>query len=347
MFGKSSKPEDTPQAAAPTGPKAEDLAISNIADGTPEASEAKALVLTGQLTQAEYLLEQLLEKNPANCDAWHALGHAQRLQNRLEEAGESYGQAIDVAYRYHSIIHFEHSASCLQRALLLFSMGEAERAQADITQAIFQDHSNQTALKIQAEGWTRGMELPDYNSNLMTALGCAQEISRKPVQFDALLPYQQAHDKAIYYWRHDQLEHSIGIMSEMLQQNKDYGMAWHHRALMFLEMNDPRQALGDLEKAIEAGEKWHKSYHRDAALHHYHRGQLKLQMNDGDMAMIDINKAIEIDKTLAEAHIALGHYHYKNGQFPTAIADVEKALATDPKPEWQALREQWITQMGG
>ena len=348
MFGKNSPTEEsTPIIEATAAPKAEDLAISNIADGTPEASEAKALVLTGQLTQAEYLLEQLLEKNPANCDAWHAIGHAQRLQNRLEEAGESYGQAIDVAYRYHSIIHFEHSASCLQRALLLFAMGEDERAKADITQAVFQDHNNQAALKVQAEGWTRGMELPDYNSNLMTAVACEQEIRRKPVNYDDLLPYQQAHDKAIYYWRHDQMEHAIGVMSAMLEQNKDYGMAWHHRALMFLEMGDTRQALGDLEKAIEAGEKWHKNYHHDAALHHYHRGQLKQQMGDADMAMIDINKAIEIDKNLAEANVALAHIHFKNGQLPTAIADIEKAIAADAKPEWQALREQWIAQMSG
>lgn len=347
MFGKSSKPEEAQAEEAPAAPKAEDLAISNIADGTPEASEAKALVLTGQLSQAEYLLEQLLEKNPANCDAWHAIGHAQRLQNRLQEASESYSQAIEVAYRYHSIIHFEHSAACLQRALLLYAMGEEERAKADIEQAIFQDHNNQAALKIQAEGWSRGMELPDYKSNLMTAVACEQEIRRKPVNYDNLLPYQQTHDKAIYYWRHEQLEHAIGVMSEMLQQNKSYAMAWHHRALMFLEMGDTRQALADLERSVAAGEEWHKNYHHDAALHHYHRGQLKQQMSDHDMAMMDINKAIDIDKNLAEAHVALAKIHFNNGQMTTAIADIEKAIAINPKPVWTALREEWLGQMGG
>lgn len=350
MFGKSAKPEaENSENAAPaaTDLKAEDLAISNIADGTPEASEAKALVLTGQLTQAEYLLEQLLEKNPANCDAWHAKGHAQRLQNKLEEAKESYSNAIDVAYRYHSIIHFEHSAACLQRALLLYAMGEDEKAQADVTQAIFQDHGNQAALYLQQHGWKRDMQLPEYSSNLMSCVACEQEIRRAPVKFDDLLPYQQAHDKAIYYWRHNQHEHAIGVMSEMLQQNKDFAMAWHHRALMFLEMGDTRQALGDLEKSIEAGEKWHKNYHHDAALHHYHRGQLQQQMGDGDMAMMDITKAIEIDKNMAEAHVYLAHIHYNNGQIPTAIADIDKALTVKDKPEWQELRAQWTAAMGG
>ncbi len=348
MFGKDkSVKEEAPVEEAPQPPTAEELAISNIADGTPEASEAKALVLTGQLTQAEYLLEQLLEKNPANCDAWHAIGHAQRLQGKLPEAMESYSQAIEVAYRYHSIIHFEHSAACLQRASLLFSMGEEEKAKADIEQAIFQDHSNQPALTLQQNGWQRGMELPEYENNLMTAVACETEIRRKPCSFDELLPYQQAHDKAIYYWRHGHNEHAIGLMSEMLKQNKDYPMAWHHRALMFLELQDPRQAQADLEKAIEAGEKWHKNYHHDAALHHFHRGQLQQQMGDHDMATMDFNKAIDIDKTLALAHIALAHIHHGNGQFPDAINDLNNALAVDPRPEWQELLTQWTQAMAG
>ncbi|MDG1286055.1 MAG: tetratricopeptide repeat protein [Rickettsiales bacterium] len=347
MFGKDKLVEETPQAVEPEVSTAEDLSLSNIADGTPEASEAKALVLTGQFTQAEYLLEQLLEKNPANCDAWHALGHARRLQNKLPEALEAYSHAIEVAYRYHSIIHFEHSAACLQRALLLFAMGEAEKAKADIEMAIFQDHNNQPALTLQQNGWQRGMELAEYESNLMTAVACETEIRRKPCDLEELLPYQQAHDTAIYYWRHGHNEHAIGLMSEMLKQNKDYSMAWHHRALMFLELQDTRQAQADLEKSIEAGQNWHKSYHHDAALHHFHRGQLQQQMGDHDMAMMDFNKAIDIDKGLALAHVALAHIHRSNGQIPDAITDLNNALAVDPRPEWQELLTRWTQAMVG
>lgn len=326
---------------------AKQLAISNIADGTPEASEAKALVVTGQLTQAEYLLDTLLGKNPANCDAWHALGHARRLQNKLPEALDAYSKAIDVAYRYHSIIHFEHSAACLRRALLRFEMGEDDKAMADIEMAVFQDHNNQPALMIQKQGWQRGMKLPDYDSNLMTAVGCEQEIRRRPVQLEELLPYQQAHDKSIYYWRHGQTEHAIGIMNEMLKQNTDYAMGWHHRALMFLDVNDARQALADLEKSVTAGEKWHRNYHHDAALHHYHRGLLQQQMGDLDMAMMDYRKALDIDKNLAQAHVALAYLYHHNEQLPTAVASLEQALALDPRPEWQELRQQWTKRMTG
>lgn len=323
------------------------LTISNIADGSPEASEAKALVLTGQISQAEYLLETLLEKNPNNCDVWHAIGHARRLQNKLPEALEAYSNAIEVAYRYHSIIHFEHSAACLQRALLLFAMGEDSKAKADIDQAIFQDHNNKPALLIKEQGWRRGMEVPDYTSNLMTAVACESEIRRKPHRFEDLLPYQQAHDKAIYYWRHGHLEHAIGLLSEMLKQNTDYAMAWHHRALMFLELDDARQALADLDQSVTAGEKWHKEYHHDAALHHFHRGQLQQQTGDADMAMMDFNKALDIDKNLAEAHAALAYVHFNNGQMPTAISDIEQALAIEPRPEWQELHQEWAQQMAG
>jgi tetratricopeptide (TPR) repeat protein len=345
LFGQhSKKPELTFELSKP---KAEELEISNIADATPEASEAKALVLTGQITQAEYLLETILEKNPANCDVWHAIGHARRLQDKHEAAIEAYSHAIDVAYRYHSIIHFEHSASCLQRALILFSMGEEEKAKADVEQAIFQDHSNQPALMLQQQGWQRGMEFPEYESNLMTALACEQEIRRAPYSFDQLLPYQQAHDKAIYYWRHGDAEHAIGIMSEMLQQNPDYAMAWHHRALMFLELGDTRQAHADLDKAIEAGERWHMNYHHGAAMHHLHRGQMHHHLNDSDMAMMDYSKAVDIDKNLAEGHFALGIVHLQREQYPTALSDLDKAISLDPRPQWQEMRNQWAGVMGG
>ena len=327
--------------------QAKQLVISNIADGTPEASEAKALVLTGQFTQAEYLLETLIEKNPSNCDVWHAIGHARRLQSKMAEAMEAYSNAIDVAYRYHSIIHFEHSAACLQRALLLFSMGEEEKAKADVTMAIFQDHGNEPALMLQQNGWQRGIELPEYTSNRITAVACEEEIRRKAHHFEALLPYQQAHDKAIYYWRHGHNEHAIGLMSEMLKQNTDYAMAWHHRALMFLELGDTRQALADLDKAIQAGEKWHANYHRDASMHHFHRGQLQMEQGDIDMAMMDFTKAIDIDKNNAGAHVELGKIHFTNGQLPTAVADIDHALALDPREEWQTLRAEWTAGMGG
>lgn len=348
MFGKNSKTKEVEaQSIAIEMPKAGELTISNIADGSPEASEAKALVLTGQHTQAEFLLEEVLKKNPSNCDVWHAVGHTRRLQNKIPEAIEAYSNAIEVAYRYHSIIHFEHSAARLQRALLQFAMGEDAKANDDITQAIFQDHNNQPALTIQQNGWQRGMELPEYESNLMTALACEQEIRRCEHKFDDLLPYQQAHDKAIYYWRHGNLEHAIGIMSEMLQQNTDYAMAWHHRGLMFLDIGDARQALGDMDKAVEAGKKWHQNYHHDAALHHFHRGQLYQQTGDLDMAMIDYNKAIDIDKNIADAHVALASLRFNQGQMPAAIESLNTALAIDPRPEWQELHTKWAQSMGG
>lgn len=360
MFGKTqNKAKQSASAQQPTlqsaamdiqqipGFIATEPEISTIADATPEGSEAKALVVTGELTQAEYLLSTILEKNPANCDVWHALGHCLKMQDKQDKALEAYSNAIEIAYRYHSIIHFEHSATCLRRALLLFAMGQEDKAKTDVEQAIFQDHNNQAALILRDQGWQRGMELPDYTSNLMTALACEQEVRRDAsISFDDLLPYQQDHDKAIYYWRHGNNEHAIGLLSDMLKQRGDYAMGWHHRALMFLEMGDTRQASADLDQAVEAGEKWHKSYHHDASLHHFHRGQLQHLMGLDEMAMMDYTKSIDIDKSLAEGHLGLAIIHYQKGQLPTAISDLEHAVNLKPVKEWEELYHQWATQLG-
>lgn len=324
------------------------LAISDIAEPMAQVSEAKALLVTEQYTQAEYLLEVATQENPDHCDAWHALGHARRLQGKLDGAMEAYSKAIDIAYRYHSVIHYECSAQYLRRALLRFETGEQDKAMQDIEQAVFQDHGNQAALAIQQQGWRRGMELPEYNHNLMTEIGWEQEIRRMDgYEFADLLPFQQAHDKAIYYWRHGQHEHAIGVMSEMLKQRKDYPMAWHHRALMFLDLGDTRQAISDLDHALDAAKIWHDHYHRDAALHHYHRGQIYHQQGQTEMAMMDYSKAHDINKNFPEVMAAQAFIRADMGQIPTAIAEIEQAIALMPNPEWEVKRDEWSKQVYG
>jgi len=348
LFGRKSKSKSKQQEARhPAALEAAELAISNIAEETSEITKAKAMVSEDLLTQAEFLLETLLKKHPNNCDLWHAIGHVQRLLNRFDEAKESYSQAIDIAYRYHSIIHFEHSACCLQRALLLFAMGQAEKAKRDIEQAIFQDHNNHVALYVQQNGWQAGEELPRYESNLMTEIACEQELQRRRLDLDDLLPHQKAHDKAIYFRRQHQLERALSILNETLEQHPHYGLAWHHRALLLLEMGEAEPAFHAIEQAIIAGEKRHQHYHHNAALHHYHRGQLHHQMSEPEMAIIDLKKAIDINKNMAEAHVALAQLHYETGQYPTAITDIEKALAITPNPKWETLKQQWLRKIKG
>lgn len=318
------------------------LAISNIAETVQELAEAKAMVVINQAAQAGYMLEQGVQKFPAHCDLWHALGHSYRVQGRTEEALNAYGQAIDIAYRYHAPIHFECSAQFLLRAKLHFPMGEEQKAKADIESAIFQDHDNRPALQMKRDGWKRDMQLAEYDRHLMTECEWYFETTRNRREMNDLLPHQWQHDRAIFFMRQGDFHQAGAILSDLLKQRPAYPMAWHHRALIFLELNEPRQAFSDVNRAIAEAEKWHETYHHDAALHHYHRGQLYAEMGEMEMAVMDFSKAIDLDKHFAEVYAARGWVRGSQEQYPMAVADMDKALELQPDhPEWRAKRDQW------
>ncbi len=318
------------------------LAISAIADTVQELAEAKAMLVTGQTTQASFMLEQGAKKYPQHCDLWHALGHSYRAQKRNDDAIESYGHAIEIAYRYHAPIHYECSAHFLQRALLYFPMGEQQKAQADLESAIFQDHENHAAVQLKQNGWKREDIAPEYDRNLMTETEWYYEATRTMRDIHSMLPHQQQHDRAVFFMRQEDWHQAGAILSDLVKQRPAYPLAWHHRSKVFLALNEARQAFSDINRAVEEAAKWHESYHRDAAYHHYHRGQLYAEKGETDLAVMDFSKAIDLDKHFAEVYAARAWVRGLLEQFPTAIADMEHALELAPEhPEWLAKRNQW------
>ncbi len=321
--------------------------ISSIAEQVSELAEAKAMLVTGKIAQAAYQLEQGVEKLPNHCDLWHALGHTYRDQGNDEAAISAYSKAIELAYRYHALIHYECSAQFLQRALMHLAMGEQDKAQADLDDAIFQDHDNAAALFLKQNSWHKDIQIPKYTSNLMTETHWHNETGRVRSELHELQAHQQEHDKAIYFFRHNNMRAAFVVIGELLKTRPDYSMAWHHRALMHLHIGETRQAYDDLNRAIETAHIWHQAYHRDAALHHYHRGQVYARSSQPELAIMDFSKALELDKKFAHIYAERARIHASQQQYPTALADIESALAIEQKPEWLADKQRWMQAMGG
>lgn len=321
--------------------------ISNIAEMVGELGEAKAMLVVGQPTQASYMLETGVEKFPNHCDMWHAMGHANRQQERYDEALDAYTRAIDIAYRYHAPIHYECSAQYTMRAILHFEMAEFDKGQADLDAAIFQDHENHVATQLKEHGYQRGMEVQEYTRDLMTEMAWRYEIGRTQAEFGALQPYQQQHDKAIYYYRHGLLKEAVGTLNLLLKNNPDYSIAWHHRAEVYLVMRERRQAYADVNKAIETAHTWHENYHFNAALHHLHRGLVYADTGQPEMAMMDFTKALELHKNFVEVYVERARIRAAMEQYPSALSDMDHALSIQHHPEWQAERDKWMQIMGG
>lgn len=321
--------------------------VSNIAEAVQQMSEAKAMLVAGQVAQAAFQLEKGVGKYPNHCDLWHAYGHTLRDQGNHDEALQAYSRAIDLALRYHPLIHFECSAQYLQRAMLHLQMREQEKAKQDLDAALFQDHGNQSALHLKANGWNKDNPPPKYDNNLMTETAWHNETSRVQSELYQLQAHQQEHDKAVYFFRHNNMRAAFVIIGDLIKQRPDYAMAWHHRALMFLHIGETRQAYDDLNSAISAAESWHESYHYNAALHHLHRGQLYAETGQPEMALNDYEKALQLEKKFALIYVEQAKLRVEQGQMPTAIANIEQALTLRQNPEWEALRGEWVKQMGG
>ncbi len=315
--------------------------ISQIAAPSSHIDAAEKLLLIFDFAQAETVLDAYLQTQPAQCDAWHALGHSCALQGKQLDAIEAYSRAIDVAYRYHSIIHFEHSAVCLQRAKLLYKQDHDEAALHDINQAVFQDHANHAALHIKNHGWDAGRDVPAYMHHSITQLSIEQEIQRKRLTYYALAPQQKAHDRAIYDWRQNQPNKALDLLSRIVQENADDCLSWHHMGLIYLELGEDIKALEAFNHAIEAGKKRHQRYHHGASLHHYHRGLMQFGQNALDLALIDFTKAAEIDVSNAPALAALAQIAHQNGQRVDGLSLIDKALALQPNALWQQHRACW------
>ena len=61
-----------------------------------DLTQAAELIEAGQYEEALPLLANVLDRNPANADAYNYLGFANRQLGRFDEALDYYGQALDV-----------------------------------------------------------------------------------------------------------------------------------------------------------------------------------------------------------------------------------------------------------
>jgi hypothetical protein len=85
-----------PVAPATAGAASTEVAKQSPADGATPGSQAKALLNAGRFEQAETAYRAMLDKEPANADAWEGLGDSYAGRRMKLEAKESYEKALEL-----------------------------------------------------------------------------------------------------------------------------------------------------------------------------------------------------------------------------------------------------------
>jgi tetratricopeptide (TPR) repeat protein len=250
--------------------------------------------------QDVHRLRTLLKQYPAHVDMWHAIGHALREQEQVDDAIEAYNHAIMMAARYHAPIHFEHSAMLLRRACLRFMQAETEAAQADIAAALFQDHTNPAALFLQQHGWHTDTPPPPYSRFALTHRAREALVQGVLPEQVKLTPEQHAMDAAIELWQAGQGATAAHAMRSLTQRCLQDPLPWHRLALM----TEGEEAAHAIQHALTLQAAYHRQYHRGAALHFLHRGQLYDVQGEETLAMMDYIRACDMDTSFEDARHA-------------------------------------------
>ncbi len=126
----------------------------------------------------------------------------------------------------------------------------------------------------------------------------------------------------IYLEKND-TKHALQDIDKVIQHTHTYPYAYFVRGLIKAKSQNYEGAIRDFTRAIKIDAKYTKAY--------YDRGLAYALMEDYKHAMRDFDKAIELDPLYANAWFSRGFWKDISGDSKGAIDDFYKAIELDPK----------------
>lgn len=134
---------------------------------------------------------------------------------------------------------------------------------------------------------------------------------------DALLQLAIAlHNRAGECFINGNLDAAVQDFTEAIQLYPDFHMAFYHRAVVFLDLKRPKDALTDLDAAIK--------YKQDAD-YYAARGRVQFELENDAEAFDDLNRAIDLDSKHPEFYHDRAIVQYYLGDDKSALQDLNQA----------------------
>lgn len=301
-------------------------------DGRAQLSQGLALHQQGQLTAAERLYEQVLERSPADFDALHLLGVIAGQTQRHERAV----QLISTALRHRNVAaahaHLAKSLFCLGRKRE--AVDSYERAIA-VQPGFVESHINRAAALLELKrpeealaGLDQAIRLrPDVVSahvNRGAALRDLKRLDEAMASVDHALRLQagaaEAHVvRATILKELHRLPDALSAAEYAIQLRPDSAEAHGTRGDILRALRRPDEALASLDRSI--------ALRGDSARAHNARAGLLLDLQRFEEALASCERAIGLETEFDQAHCNRGASLRELGRPDEALESCDRAIA--------------------
>lgn len=301
--------------------------------------------MMGDRDRANQLLDNLLEIDAENADAFTLLGKIQSEMRNYKDAENNYRAAL---------VHDpEHVVARVYLAELLIKQGDYDKASPLLDLSVIRqpDHPDLYAARGLARFLNGDVEhaMQDYETAEMLGISDPAFFVNKAVLYRQLGRYQDSFDAL------DQAE----------QLDPDYFEARLNRGLLYLKRGQYTDAerifsafaadfstdpfgpfyLGfTLEKTgreREALQQYREALQRDPdhAMAHNNLAAIYIRRRKGSEALPHLDHALEVQPELLEARVSRGKMMSMRGDFSRALEDFNRAVELDPgNAEWHLWR---------
>ncbi len=289
------------------------------------------------LKEAIKYFAQAAETKPDYAEAYYGLGIALRLANQLPEAVDNLARAIRLNPK-------DAAAVYRQKAYVCSQLGRYDEAIRDASEAIREARGGAVNYAIRAAAYVGSGDFDRAVDDFAEAI---RQNPRDPgLHYNRGIAFLRKNDpdSAI-----DEFNAVIGIAQNDAGAFKQRGIAWARKIgldfdpLKYVTAQNPK-ALADLDHAIELNRK----LNRKDTESFYYRALVQLKWGQFRAAISDLDMAIALKGNDGEFHFNRGKAYFAAGNtdlaarkadlaakdFRSAISDLERAFALDPKARY-------------
>ena len=300
-------------------------------------AEVHRHIQTGKLTEAQNGLQQILEKDKSQSEAWNLLGWTQSQQQRFPEAIESIGRAIaihpteaslhrNLGFVYQAASELDNAVSCFERAAQLTptdanvhnELGVALRTSKKYEPAV---RHLQEAIRLQAN-------VPLFHQNLaevLNSLGQHEEAIAQYEEAIALAPRDAGlkNGSGVVLQAAGKSNEAIERFREALAISPNHPLYENNLASALQSIGEDKEALQHYENILRTMP--------ESSDTHVNIGNFHLARNDLGNAAHHFGLAIAMDPSHCVAHNNLGSTLLDQGHFGEAAKHFENSLRSNPE----------------
>ena len=334
---------------------------------TPKHSDALFLRSYIHVTQEKYNLalsdvnraiacydKKTSERNKALLYLWRGTIYHKQL-HEIDKALADYDMACKLIVKSNPD---KANSFLVERAQLYYEQKEYDKADADYTQMLKNDETDQSAMV----GLIRNMiAREEYDSALALAGKCEkydadyEEIYRFRMQvYDKTGEVDKAIDDAIAYYEKSE-NPNLELMNPIFKKHLSYALAkviskinsssdngsWKMLRVTIYELGH------DYTNAIKVYDEIEREYGASRNIYYY-RADCYNEIGDTERAVADMTKFIELgDGKDYYAIIARADYYREGGQYKEAIADFTKGIELEPTNAYAYYKRGWCYELMG